>query len=236
MQRLKTFLPLLLLVAIGIALLASGVLDDLRPEHLVADEGRLRGAVMHAPMLSRMAFALLVLLSVATGIPGSIVLILAGGMLFGVIGGTLLSAIGLVLGSLLLFLASRHAFASGKRAPPKLVERLRQGYLAHPASYTLFLRLVPVFPFGAVTVALAWLRCPLWIFLGASAIGGTLMLVFETAIGAGLANRIAEGHALGPGLLLEPHIALPLLGLALLALVPILLGRRRQPVLHPDQE
>jgi uncharacterized membrane protein YdjX (TVP38/TMEM64 family) len=233
MQRLKAILPLLLLIVAGGVLVASGALDFLRPEHLVAEQGRLRDVVAQSPWLTRLAYVGMVTLSVATGVPGTIVLILAGGVLFGVVEGTVLSAIGLILGSLLLFLASCYAFRGGKRAPPKLVERLRHGFLAHPLSYTLFLRLVPVFPFGAVTVALAWLRCPLWIFLAASAFGGTLMLVFETAIGAGLARHVATGNAINFGLLLDPHIALPLLCLALLALTPVLFGRKRKVVETP---
>ncbi|MDN5925385.1 MAG: VTT domain-containing protein [Xanthomonadales bacterium] len=229
MQRLKPFLPLLLLLLVGAALYASGMLDALRPSRLVAEQARLYAVVAQAPYLSRFVYFGLVALSVATGIPGTIVLILAGGMLFGVIEGTLLSAVGLMLGSLGLFLASRYAFSSSRREAPALVNRIRGGFLAHPLSYTMFLRLVPVFPFGAVTVALAWLRCPMWIFLLASTFGGTVMLVFETAIGAGLAGSVAKGNALGAHMLLDPHIALPLLALAVRALVPVLLGRLRKP-------
>ncbi|HET8897402.1 MAG TPA: VTT domain-containing protein [Rhodanobacteraceae bacterium] len=233
MQRLKALSPLLLLILVGIVLFASGALDSLRPERLIGDQNELRLAIAASPWLSRLAFIGMITLSVATGVPGTIVLILAGGMLFGVAEGTVWSAIGLVAGSLLLFLASRYAFRDGQRQPPKLVERLRHGFLAHPASYTLFLRLVPVFPFGAVTVALAWLRCPLWIFLGASAFGGTVMLIFETAIGAGLAAHVASDNTLSIGLLLDPHIALPLLALAVLALIPVALGRRRNAPAPP---
>lgn len=230
MNRLKAALPLLLLIVIGAALYFSGVLAWLAPEHLLTEQDQLRATIIGSPWLSRLGFTGLVALSVATGVPGSVVLILAGGFLFGIAEGTTYSAIGLILGSLVLFLASRHAFASGRRRPPQLVEKIREGYLRHPLSYTLFLRLVPVFPFGATTIALAWLRCPLWMFLLASATGGTIMLVFETAIGAGLATQLAGDKGLGLGSLLEPHIALPLLALAVLALVPVALnsylGRR----------
>ena len=231
MNRLKNALPLLLLVAIGAVLYFSGFLDRLAPERLVADQARLRAMIAASPWLARLAYIALVTLSVATGVPGSIVLILAGGFLFGVVEGTFWSAIGVLAGSLILFLASRRAFASGRRKAPELVEKIRHGYLEHPLSYTLFVRLVPLFPFGATTIALAWLRCPLWMFLLASAVGGTIMLVFETAIGAGLAGHMATGKAIGFGMLLEPHIALPLLALGVMALVPAIfnwhLGRRR---------
>jgi uncharacterized membrane protein YdjX (TVP38/TMEM64 family) len=145
MKRLRAFLPLLILVAIGIALIASGALERFRPEHLGAEQ-----------------------------------------------------------------------------------LRLRAGYHAFPFSYTMFLRLVPFFPFGGVTVALAWLRCPLWLFLTATAIGGTVMIAFETALGAGLAETIAREGQVSFDMFSHPHVLLPMLGMAVLALVPIVLGQLRR--------
>lgn len=232
MNRLKAALPLLLLIAIGGALYFGGALDLLAPRHLMANQAQLRELIDANPWLARATLVTAMTLAVATGIPGTIFLVLAAGFLFGAVEGTVYTWIGLLAGSLLLFLASRHAFASGQRQPPELVQRVRDGYLHHPVSYTFFLRLVPVLPFGGITIALAWLRCPLWLFVLASATAGSLMLAFETAIGAGLAAYIAGGNALSFTMLLEPYIALPMLALALLALVPAAfnwhVGRRRR--------
>ncbi|MCT7061897.1 hypothetical protein, partial [Salmonella enterica] len=85
-------------------------------------------------------------------------------------------------------------------------------------AYTMFLRFVPVAPFGLVTVALAWLRCPLWLFLGASWLGGTVSLIFETSIGAGLGEALAQSHGhFGPGLLMQRSVWLPISAIAVLA-------------------
>lgn len=230
MKRLKAALPLLVLVAIGAMLYLSGALDALAPRNIVTEHGQLHALVEASPWLARLAMTGLMALTTATGLPGSIVVVLACGYLFGIIGGTICGFIGLLAGSLVLFFASRHAFRSGRGEPPKLVERVRIGYQQHPFSYTMFVRLVPVFPFGALTVTLAWLRCPLWIFLTASAVGGTIMLIFETAIGSGLAAHLAADKPLGMAMFLEPRILAPLVILALLALVPILFNwhaRRR---------
>ncbi|HET6545820.1 MAG TPA: VTT domain-containing protein [Rhodanobacteraceae bacterium] len=228
MKRLRAALPLLVLIAIGLALLASGALDRLRPQHLASQQEYLKDQLAIYPLLAGLGYIALTTLAVATGIPGAIVVILAGGMLFGVFVGTLLSAIGLTLGALILFLAARSAFAHGTGTAPLLVERLRAGFHAYPFSYTMFLRLVPFFPFGAVTVALAWLRCPMWLFLVTSIAGGTVMLIFETALGAGLANTIAQQGAISLHLFSERRVMFPLLGMAVLALVPIVLGQLRR--------
>jgi uncharacterized membrane protein YdjX (TVP38/TMEM64 family) len=227
MNRLRAVLPLLLLIAIGVALWATGALDRFRPHELIAQQHQLHAAVRTHPLLAVCLYVAAVALVIGTGVPASWVVILAGGMLFGIVYATFLTAAGELLGSLMLFFAARHAFSAGTRPPPQMAERVRRGYLSHPMGYTLFLRLVPVLPFGGVTVALAWLRCPLWLFAVATFVGGCVMAVFETAIGAGLARSIAHGQAIGPDLLLEPRVIVPIIALALLALVPVAIQRMR---------
>jgi uncharacterized membrane protein YdjX (TVP38/TMEM64 family) len=229
MQRWRTFIPILVLVALGIALFFSGALDRFRPDNLAHEQAHLHAQVAAHPLLAGLAYIGALVLVISTGIPvGGAVLILAGGVLFGVIIGTVLSAIGVTLGALVLFLASRHAFGDHRRAhAPGLVQRLHGGYHAHPISYTIFLRLVPFFPFGGVTVALAWLRCPLWLFVAATAGGGAVMTGAETALGAGLATSIGQEQAVNVDVLLQPRVLLPLLAVGLLALVPVLVAKWR---------
>jgi uncharacterized membrane protein YdjX (TVP38/TMEM64 family) len=225
LSRWRATLPLVLLVLAGVVLFASGSLDQLTPHRLLANQASLHAQIDDHPWLSRLAFTGLLTLTVATGIPGTIVVILAGGFAFGVVDATLYSSLGLTLGSLILFLASRYAFGPGSRQPPAIVARLHHGFERHPVSYTLFLRFIPVVPFGAVTVALAWLRCPLWLFLGASWLGGTVSLIFETSIGAGLGDAMSQSDSLGLGLFLHREVLLPLGAIALLALLPLLIER-----------
>ncbi|HXS73987.1 MAG TPA: VTT domain-containing protein [Rhodanobacteraceae bacterium] len=236
MRRLRAALPLLLLIGIGAALWATGTLDRFRPHQLVAQQQQLHHAVAMHPLLAICIYIGAVALVIGTGVPASWVVILSGGMLFGILYATFLTAAGELLGSLLLFFAARHAFGSGTRPPPAMAERVRRGYLQHPWGYTLFLRLVPVLPFGGVTVALAWLRCPLWLFALATFAGGCVMAVFETAIGAGLAQSLAHGKPIGPHLLLQPRVLVPIIALALLALAPVLIQRLRTKAASTDTQ
>ena len=225
MSRWRAALPLILLLLAGIALFASGSLDQFTPQQLVAHRADWQAQILEHPWLYRLAFIGLLTLTVATGIPGSIVVIMAGGFAFGVIDATITSSVGLTLGSLILFLASRYAFGPGSRRPPALVARMHHGFERHPVSYTLFLRFVPVVPFGAVTVALAWLRCPLWLFLGATWLGGTVTLIFEASIGAGLGDAMSQSDSFGIGMFMHRQVLLPLGAIALLALLPLLIER-----------
>jgi uncharacterized membrane protein YdjX (TVP38/TMEM64 family) len=228
MKRWRSFLPLLVLIAIGVALLASGSLNRFRPETLAAEQANLQLKIAAHPVIACLIHIGVITLTISTGIPGAIVLILAGGMLFGVLLGTIYSSIGVALGALALFVASRHAFGDHHHvAAPGLVGRLRGGYHAHPVSYTFFLRLVPFFPFGGVTVGLAWLRCPIWLFLSATAVGGAIMTGIETALGAGIAKNIGQNHAVSFSLFNDPSVYLPLIAMGLLALIPILVSKIR---------
>ena len=234
MSRLRAALPLVLLVIAGVMLFASGALDRLNPEQLVAHQGELHAQIATHPWLSRAAYIGLLTLAMATGIPGTVIIIFAGGFAFGVVEGTTWSSIGLTLGSLILFLASRYAFGAGSRHPPALVARLHHGFEKHPVTYTLFLRFVPVAPFGLITVCLAWLRCPLWLFVGATWLGGTVALVFETSIGAGLGHALRQSDRIGFGLFMHREVLLPLGAIALLALVPLLIGRLTRHWRQPE--
>ncbi|HEX6834381.1 MAG TPA: TVP38/TMEM64 family protein, partial [Rudaea sp.] len=94
------------------------------------------------------------------------------------------------------------------------------------------------FPFGGVTVGLAWLRCPLWLFLAATGFGGAVMTGIETALGAGLAKSIAQNKAVKADLLTDPAVFLPLIGLGLMALIPIVISKlraKRTPAPAPEQ-
>ena len=225
MGRLRAALPLILLVLAGVALYASGMLDRFSPEYVVAHQAGLRADLAEHPWQARMVYVGLLTLGMATGIPGTILIILAGGFAFGVVEGTAYSSIALTLGSLILFLASRYAFGAGRKPPPRAAEQLRHGFAHHPVSYTLFLRFVPVLPFGAVTVCLAWLRCGLWLFLGATWLGGTVTLVFENLVGAGLGDAIRQSGHIGLGLFFHRSVLLPLGGIALISLLPLALER-----------
>jgi uncharacterized membrane protein YdjX (TVP38/TMEM64 family) len=225
MSRWRAALPLVLLLIAGAIMLGSGALDRFHPARLLADEGALRGAIADHPMMSRLAYAGVLTLAIATGVPGTIVIVMAGGLLFGIVQGTALSSAALVFGSLLLFLASRYAFGPGGRQPPELAKRLRTGFAAHPVSYTLALRFIPIVPLGAMTVALAWLRCPLWLFLGATWLGGTVSLVVESAVGAGLGDTVGGSTPFTAASLLDGRILLPLAAFAVLSVLPLVIKR-----------
>ena len=69
------------------------------------------------------------------------------------------------------------------------------------------------------------LRCPLWLFLAATWLGGTITLIFESLIGAGLGSVMSQSSTFGFSLFMHQEILLPLAAMALLALLPLLVER-----------
>lgn len=228
MKLLRSAWPLLLLAAIGALLLASGASRYVQPERLLHSRELLLEQIAAAPLVTALGFVTLMTVAIATAVPGAVLLVLAGGMLFGAWTGTLLSTCGVLAGGSILFAASRRSFVRGTATPPQLALRLRQRYQANPFSYTMFLRLLPLFPFGAVTVALAWLRCSWPVFLASCLLGSALMLGLQSHLGAGLVDSYARTGTISLHLFGDPQVAGALFGMALLALVPAIIAVRRR--------
>ncbi len=226
----RRFWPLLLIAIAASLFVASGTWRQLHPELL--DEHyawMLDWSNLH-PLLFRLGLVLGLATITAMGMPGGVVFVVAGGVIIGTVESALYAVIADGIGSSLLYLAARRAMDSGDLRPSsKLVERLRAGFAEHPVSYALFLRLVPVFPFGAVSVALAWLGCRYRMFLTTSMAGVLPSLIVYAAIGASLAPTLAAHQPIDSSLLSQPRFMLPLLALAVLSLIPVLLGLKRTP-------
>lgn len=224
---LRRALPLLVLLAGGALLLASGLYRELALDRLADHQQWLQARATDYPWLTAGGLALAAAAVIATGLPGALVVVVLAGVLFGPWVGGLVGMLGGLLGSSLLFGASRRMFAGG-RAPPALLVRVRDGYLRHPTSYTFFMRLLPVFPLGPFSVALAWLGCRWPLFLASTAIGAWFTGTVNAAVGAGMAHVIATRERVDIGLLSEPRLMVPLFVFAALALLPALLGLRRR--------
>lgn len=224
--RLLRALPLLLLACGGVALVASGAWRELALDRLADHQQWLQAHATAKPWQVGAGLVLASTVVIATGLPGTLALVVLSGVLFGTWIGGLIGMLGGTLGSSALFAASRRLFDGGRR-PPALLARVRDGYHRHPTSYTLFMRLLPVFPLGPFSVALAWLGCRWPLFLGSTLLGAWFTGTVNAAVGAGIAHVIAKRQPVDIGLLSEPRLVLPLFLFAALALVPALLGLRR---------
>ena len=137
-------------------------------------------------------------------------------------------AVGATLGAVAVFLAARTAFGDvlRRRAGP-LLRKLQDGLQQDALSYLLVLRLIPLFPFWLVNIAPAVFGVSLRVYTVATLIGILPATIIYCSVGAGLGALLDEDLDLASlgRIILEPQYILPLLGLALLSLLPI--GYRR---------
>jgi len=218
--------PLLALLGVGVVLVASGLYRELSLDNLAAHQQDLRAWVGLHPLLSAMGLVGTLALVISTGLPGGAVLVVAAGFLFGIVEGTLLGVAGDAIGASVLYFAARRVFEGGGK-PPALAQRVRDGFARNPVSFAFFIRLVPVFPFGPASIALAWAGCRPGLFLAASILGVVPSTLVFAAIGAGFDHALANHETVSLSLFAQPRFLLPLLALALLALLPVLFGLRR---------
>jgi uncharacterized membrane protein YdjX (TVP38/TMEM64 family) len=86
----------------------------------------------------------------------------------------------------------------------------------------LFLRLVPIFPFWLVNIVPALLGMKLGPYTLATLIGIIPAAFVYAGVGASFGTLFDRGEAPNLGIIFEWRFLLPLLGLAALALVPVL--------------
>lgn len=247
-RRLWRFLPLAVIVILAVVLLVSGARHILSVETLVRHRAEIDGFIADHRLAAFAIYIALYIAVVALSVPGSAVLTLTGGFLFGTLLGGLAAIVGATVGAVLIFQIARSAFGETlvRRAGP-VAAKLADGFKADAFNYLLFLRLVPAFPFWLVNLASALFGVSLATFVTATAIGIVPAAFAFAFTGAGLDSVIAvqakifrDCLASGqidchldfhPKHALTPQLLGALVALGALALIPVAIKhwRRRRP-------
>ena len=176
--------------------------------------------------LSALAYAAVYIAAVAFSVPGAVWMTLAGGLLFGVAGGAALVLVSATIGATLIFLAARTVLAGFlRRRAGGWVERMARGFRRGEISFLLIMRLVPAVPFFVANLVPAFLGARLGHFVWTTLVGIAPATLVFVSLGSGLGEQLARGERPDLGIIFEPHILGPLLGLAALAALPLLLRR-----------
>ena len=174
-------------------------------------------------MLAILSFTVLYIVVVGLSLPGGTVLTLGAGLVFGGLAGALYVVIGATLGAAAIFLAARYAFADLFKAKAgSSLSKMESGFRENAFNYLLFLRLVPAFPFWLVNLVPALLDVKFSTYVIATFIGIIPGTIIFAHVGAGLGEVIEKGETPDLGIIFEPHILFPILGLAAFSLLPIL--------------
>ena len=195
-SRLGKLLPLLAIGALAVLVIAMGWHRLLSLEFLLRRRAELEAFVTGHFAAALLAYIGFYVAAVALSVPGAVFLTIAGGVLFGWLIGGAAAVIGATLGSSLVFLIVRGAFADivRRRFGPR-IGKVTDSFRADAFSYLLFLRLVPVFPFWLVNLAAAVAGVGLAAFLVATGIGIIPATFAFATFGAGLDSVLGAQEA-----------------------------------------
>ncbi|MGS1017068.1 FAD-dependent oxidoreductase [Allosphingosinicella humi] len=153
-RRGKIILLLLILAAIA-AFFLFGLGDYLTLEALKARQAELAALVEARPLLAIGGFFLLYVAVTALSLPGAAILTLAAGAIFGLWIGTAIASLASTLGASLAFLSARYLLRDWVKATfGRRVAAIDRGIERDGDFYLLTLRLIPLFPFFLVNLAM----------------------------------------------------------------------------------
>jgi uncharacterized membrane protein YdjX (TVP38/TMEM64 family) len=233
------FIPVGLLALAIAATLASGLHKQVTLENVVLVRDRFQAVVIEHKLLALLAYIATYAAAVAVSLPGSAILTLMGGLVFGWLVGGAAAVVGASAGAILVFLIARSAFGTtltAKAGPA--IAKLRNGFQENALSYLLFLRFVPAFPFFLVNLASAALGVPLKTYVIGTMIGIIPGTFAFASVGAGLDSVVvaakadyaaclaAKGAAactlkINAGSLLTTELKIALVLLGIVALLPV---------------
>jgi uncharacterized membrane protein YdjX (TVP38/TMEM64 family) len=219
---MRRLLPFLLLVLLAIVAWASGLGDYLGWEELARHQAALQALVAAWPVLAPLAYVALYTIFVALSLPQAVVLTITGGLLFGTLLGGALAVVGASIGATILFLLARTAFGDSLASRGgAFVQTVRAGLQRDGFNYLLAIRLIPVFPFWLVNLAAALGGMRLLPYAAATLIGVAPGTFVFASVGAGIGSVLAGGGRPDLSVILTLPVLGPLIGLALLSLLPV---------------
>ncbi len=160
-------------------------------------------------------------------LPGATIATLTGGFLFGTFPGVLFNVGAATIGATVVFLAAR--WGLGDRLAAKMdasegkVKAIKDGIDENQWSMLFIIRLVPLVPFFVANLIPALVGVSLWRYVVSTFLGIIPGGLVYTSVGAGLSEVFARGETPDLGIIFEPHVLLPILGLAALAFLPVVL-------------
>jgi pyruvate/2-oxoglutarate dehydrogenase complex dihydrolipoamide dehydrogenase (E3) component/uncharacterized membrane protein YdjX (TVP38/TMEM64 family) len=140
----------------------------------------------------------------ALSIPGALLLTLLGGAIFGLVKGTLIVSFASSVGATLAFLVARFLLRDSvqNRFGDKL-QTINRGVEKDGAFYLFTLRLLPIFPFFAVNLAMGLTKIKTGTFYWVSQVGMFLGTIVYVNLGTELSKITSLSGLVKPGLVLS---------------------------------
>lgn len=219
---LRRLLPVLILAAGFVLFFVLGFDRYLTLSALAENQAWLKTQVAQNAALTAFAFVTIYAAATAFSVPGGALLSLLGGFLFGTWLGALYAVTGATLGAVAVFLAARTALGDSLREKAgSAIRRMQEGFQENALNYLLVLRLIPIFPFWLVNLVPAFVGVPLRTYIIGTVLGIIPGGVVYASLGNGVGELLAIGEKPNLGIIFAPDILGPILGLAVLAMLPV---------------
>lgn len=220
----RRLLPLGVIAAALALFFALGGPDYVNLDTLKENRELLSGFVKDNLVMTLLGFVALYAVLVGISFPGASFLSIFGGFMFG----TLLGGAGIVIGATLgaagIFLAARYAIGDtlSKKAGPYM-KKFETGLKENELSYLFILRLIPAFPFFIVNIVPALFDVKLRNYIISTFFGIIPGALVYASIGDGIGAVFDAGEDVQlSGLMTQPRILAPIIGLIVLALLPVI--------------
>lgn len=229
MSKWKRFIPLLIILILMAIGYFSGFYKALNFDTLKYHHNELTEYVNNNPISTPFIYMGTYMAVTALSIPGGLLLSLLGGFLFPQPWCTIYVLIGATTGATILFLAARTAIGNflRKKAGPRLA-KMEKGFNKNAASYLLFLRFVPIFPFWLVNIAPAFFNVRLKTYIWTTLVGITPGAFVFTQAGRGLGAIFETADEFSVNAILNPQLKIALICLGIFALLPIIIKKLRK--------
>ncbi len=204
------FVALAVLVLIISAFVVLDLGHVLSLANLKAQQADLLQQVAASPVLMALAFAGIYIAVTAVSLPGATILTIAAGAIFGLPLGLLIVSFASTIGATLAMLVARYIFrdqVAGRFT--RQIARINEGIEAEGNFYLFTLRLVPLFPFFLVNLAMGLTHMRVVPFFLVSQVG----MLAGTVVYVNAGTRIGQIESIGDIASLELLASFTLLGL-----------------------
>lgn len=223
-SSVKRFAPIIIIALALAAFFALGGPKYVSLESLKSNRATLAVFVENNFLTAILGFIALYAVLTAISFPGASFLSIFGGFLFGTVAGGSAITVGATIGAVGIFLAARYALGDSltKKAGPYM-KKFEAGLKENELSYLFILRLIPAFPFFIVNVVPALFDVKLRNYAITTFFGIIPGCFVYASVGAGAGAILDQGGELRlGGLMTQPKVLLPVLGLIALALLPVI--------------
>lgn len=197
--RILLFVLIALLIAV-VVWLDPG--EFLTLEFFVAQQDTLQARVEQNLAAAIAVYFLIYVAVTALNIPGATIMTLVAGALFGLLTGAIVVSFASTIGATLAFLLSRFLLRNFvERRFRKVAARVNAGIDKDGNYYLFTLRLVPVFPFFAINMAMGLTRLRVGSFYWVSQLGMLPATIVYVNAGTQIGRIENTGDILSPGLL-----------------------------------